>query len=261
VLRWAMENGCPVLQECTEAASGKGNLEMLKLLHEAGCCKFDESTLSLWAVKSGKLTVVRWLRERGCPWNEQTTWAAAQKGNLAILVWLREQGCPWDDRVCMSAIAGGRDDVLRWAIENGCPLSNRFCEMAALKGYLEILMTARDRGCSFNGVQICASAASGGRLEVLRWLREVAGCAWNKNTTHQAALGGGNREHVLRYAIENGCPCDESVCIFVAGAGNIELLKWLREKGCPWDQSGIEAQASKEGQLELLGWVLQFADK
>ena len=137
-------------------------------------------------------------------------------------------------------------------------------------------MTARDRGCPFNDVSICASAASGGRLEVLKWLREVAGCAWDQNAPHQAASGifsavtyisvpprkpGGNHEQVLRYAIENGCPCDESVCTNVAGAGNIELLKWLREKGCPWDQSGIETQASERGQLELLEWVRQFADK
>ena len=142
------------------------------------------------------------------------------------------------------------------------------------KGHLEILEITRDRGCSWNDVQICASAASGGRLEVLKWLREVAGCEWDTDTPFHAALGltprnlvrplinpAGNREQVLRYAIENGCPCDETVCTNVARAGNIELLKWLREKGCPCDQFGIEAKAQKERQLELFGWVRQFADK
>jgi Asp-tRNA(Asn)/Glu-tRNA(Gln) amidotransferase A subunit family amidase len=49
---------------------------------------------------------------------------------------------------------------------------------------------------------LCAKAATGGHLEVLKWLRGK-GCNWTEkvleNATDNANL------HIMRYAIENGC--------------------------------------------------------
>ncbi len=39
---------------------------------------------------------MKWLKENGCPWNENTFRAAAINGNLENMKWLKENGCPWD---------------------------------------------------------------------------------------------------------------------------------------------------------------------
>ena len=41
--------------------------------------------------------------------------------------------------------------------------------------------------------------------------------------------------HLMEWAINNGCPCSESVCQYAAAYGTLDTLKWLRTKGCPWD--------------------------
>ena len=48
--------------------------------------------------------------------------------------------------------------------------------------------------------------ASGGHLDILKWLRE------------------------------NGCPWNGYTCAYAAMNGHLEVLKWARENGCPWNE-------------------------
>ncbi len=64
---------------------------------------------------------MKYLKENGCPWDEETCYISAKKGYLHILKYLRQQGCPWDFRTCLWAAEESQADVLRWAIDNGCP--------------------------------------------------------------------------------------------------------------------------------------------
>ena len=50
---------------------------------------------------------------------------AAEYGRLGVLQWARENGCPWSEQAGDLASEGGHLNVLRWARENGCPLSRR----------------------------------------------------------------------------------------------------------------------------------------
>ena len=47
--------------------------------------------------------------------------AAAGGGHLKVLKWLRENGCPWDDDIGWFAAQNGHMDVLRWATTRGAP--------------------------------------------------------------------------------------------------------------------------------------------
>ena len=47
--------------------------------------------------------------------------AAAAGGHLEILKYLHEKGFPWDCRTCRNAALGGHLEVLKYAHENGCP--------------------------------------------------------------------------------------------------------------------------------------------
>ena len=76
------------------------------------------------ASKTGRLEVLKWARENGCPWNGSACAGAAQQGHLEVLKWLRERlslGCC---HLCTRS-QGGHLEVLKWAIEQGCPAPNK----------------------------------------------------------------------------------------------------------------------------------------
>jgi len=94
----------------------------------------------------GRLTVLRWVRENGCPWDAFACSGAARGGHLSALQWARANGCPWDTETCAQAAAGGHLSVLQWARANGCPWSQETCAMAGGR-HLSMLQWARANGC------------------------------------------------------------------------------------------------------------------
>jgi len=50
------------------------------------------------AARAGRLEVLQWALEYGCPWNPLTFAHAARGGHPYVLRWAREHGCPWDRR-------------------------------------------------------------------------------------------------------------------------------------------------------------------
>ncbi len=55
-------------------------------------------------------------------WNSDTCFGAAASGNLELLKWLRERGCPWDELTTNAARAIDREDIAVWALLHGCPI-------------------------------------------------------------------------------------------------------------------------------------------
>ena len=79
------------------------------------------------------------------------------------------------------------------AIRDALGESGRIKELrpdeAAERGCLSTLRSLHRRGRAELTVNLCTSAAKGGQLEVLEWLRENE-CPWDKNTCKEAASGG-----------------------------------------------------------------------
>jgi hypothetical protein len=46
---------------------------------------------------------------------------------LEVLKWARDNGCPWDEETCSSAAMAGELEVLKWARDNGCLLVVEDC--------------------------------------------------------------------------------------------------------------------------------------
>ena len=115
---------------CAEAAKG-GKLKALMWLRENGC-PWDEKTceisvecsyarLANWArekwqslgLKRDDITDThrssRWLRENGCPWDEENSTFTLMKDHMEVLGWARaSQGeghipCPWSDKTRLRA--------------------------------------------------------------------------------------------------------------------------------------------------------------
>jgi len=127
---------------------------------------------------------------------------------------------------------------------------SRLCAYAAGGGHLEVLKWARGEGCPWNE-RTCAAAAEGGHLEVLKWAR-ARGCPWDEDTCLYAALNG--HLAVLRWARAEGCPWIAGTCSWAAENGHLHVLKWARAHGCPWDEMTC-AMAAAGGHLEVLQWA------
>ena len=72
-----------------------GDLSGLQLLHQRGDLDDELSDgLCTLAAEWGRLEILKWLREKNFPWDEETSRRAASGGHLEMLQWARENGCP-----------------------------------------------------------------------------------------------------------------------------------------------------------------------
>ncbi|GFR44639.1 hypothetical protein Agub_g5928 [Astrephomene gubernaculifera] len=136
------------------------------------------------AARAGHLQVVAWLVETLGPaavqLDAKVFRGAAESGNGELLRWLRERGCPWDgDCTFTGAAAGGCEDVLEWLVEQGCPLpaNGQPYLKAALNGDLATLRCLKQLGCPWGSPGWLSAECLRNRCNetLLSWLRE-AGC-------------------------------------------------------------------------------------
>ena len=130
--------------------------------------------------------------------------------DLGYLKFLNENRHPdwpefigWSENCTQVAAGCGRLDILKYAKENGIPLLDECSQMDP-----------------------CASAAEGGQLETLQWLRE------------------------------NDCPWDACTCARAIMAGHFEILRWALENGCPWDSEYTYSHAGLLGyDTQIMDWI------
>ena len=103
-------------------------------------------------------------------------------------------------------------------------------EEAAERGCLGTLKSLHRRGHVTFDEDLCALAAQGGHLEVLKWLHEN-GYPWNEDTCELAARHG--HLGVLQWARANGCPWDGWTCKYAARNAHSKLLSWAQANGAP----------------------------
>ena len=159
-------------------------------------------------------STLSWALEK-CSENTKVRFCArmARNGRLDMLRFLCDEGCPWDRRTCFEAAYYGHLECLKYAHENGCPWDEYTCLGAAEEGHLECLKYAHEKGCPWDLINedsdddtdegICSNAAKNGHLECLKYAHEN-GCPWNERICSKAAETG--HLECLRYAHENGCP-------------------------------------------------------
>ena len=92
-ISWALEKCSEEKERFCWRMAEKGNLELLKCLHENGC-PWDVRTCSK-AAENGHLECLKYAHENGCPWEDEWNCCeAAQNGHLECLKYLHEKGCP-----------------------------------------------------------------------------------------------------------------------------------------------------------------------
>ena len=100
----------------------------------------------------------------------------------------------------------------------------------------------------------CVRVALTNDLKLLRWVREEKQCAWDWQTSGEAACQG--NLDMLKYCCENGCEVHEGTCAVAAKYGNLACLKYLRSKNCPWDERFCQ-EAHENNHMDILTYAVK----
>ena len=100
----------------------------------------------------------------------------------------------------------------------------------------------------------CSQVALTNDLKILRWVREEKECAWDWQTSGNAAWNG--NLDMLKYCCENGCEVHNGTCADSAKNGHLDCLKYLRSKNCPWDERVCQ-EAHEENHNDILTYAVK----
>lgn len=194
------------------------------------------------------------MREQGSCWNEEAFYAAACCGNVKTIQWM---------------IARDPDQFSFDPDENDI----EYDEFEALYEYDEKMH------------ELFGNAAQSANLEMIKWLKQTEFGREYYPTEYifDRAVEGGSLE-VVKYFLDEDCPCDEDTVCGTAAAenhlqllkylrdhgfdlnyetfrdavysDNVEILEWLKENKCPWDAVAIE-RARRSNKKRALRWLLE----
>jgi hypothetical protein len=173
-LKWAREvKRCAWDQDTIISAASQGNLDMVKYCVENGC-PMDAEACSCSAFE-GHLDVLKYLHEHGCPWDSDTCrWARAQDHFDCLIYAIQnqcpgfEQQCAWDEDTIISAASQGNLDMVKYCVENGCPMDAEACSCSAFEGHLDVLKYLHEHDCPWDS-DTCYYAHENNHIDCLNY--------------------------------------------------------------------------------------------
>ena len=112
-------------------AAEEGRLDVLKWLFEKGC-PIDHTRCASRAAYTAHVHILQWMKDNGMTveWCDDLyhMFSAASKGHLDVVKWLRANGCPWDEDVCIRAAEHKHWDTLQYLVDNKCPGWSQYAE-------------------------------------------------------------------------------------------------------------------------------------
>eukprot|EP00953_Heterococcus_sp_UTEX-ZZ885_P031703 16610-Heterococcus_DN1.PRE.7 len=251
-LRWLIQHVSALNAETCAGAAAGAHIHVLQYLRDEGC-EWDECTCST-AAWHGHLPTLQWLHEQGCPWDpNEICGDAAYSGSIKMLVYLREQGCQYVEDTMMSAAMKGQLAVCQYLVAEQCLCDTRACGEAASGGHMEIVRFLHESGCPWDVDTIGVRAAESDNVELLRYLRQQ-GCVFTADAmTAAAALG---HLQTCKFLRAEQCPWDAIACRYAALNSHVETLRWLHEQGCPWDVQAVRLVAAKSGDMPTITYAL-----
>ncbi|CAL6327105.1 unnamed protein product [Bathycoccus prasinos] len=155
----------------------------------------------------------------------------AETNKLELLKWAREEKkCEWDKRTTRGAAEQGNLEMVKYCVANKCPLN----------------------------LWACARAASGGHLEILKYLREEVKAPWDSRMATFAARKG--HLHILKYLFESNYNQFQYACEDAAMNGHLDCLKYLRETAkAHWHSGAIrKAHENNHPECQLKSLIYKF---
>lgn len=292
---------------CAIAAAEGGQLAALGWLHRRRRVRFDEYDAATAAAASASAIPVSMAHRGGAVlvappvlWSKSVHVAAARSGNIAVLRWLDVEGCPRSGAAYVEAVTHRRLDALRWLASTShrdttdqelgerpppsvTPVPRSVwirpprdaAVQAASQGWIEALECLYVAGCPMTDGILVASAARGGHLEAIKWLRERIDppCAWSSNAVRTAVEG--DHMPTLAWLARAGCPIGGTTYVEAAARGRTDLLRWLRcepfahfdrhasmemlpelADPCPWPAAAsLYCAAASGNHVSVLDWL------
>ncbi|PNH08755.1 Ankyrin repeat domain-containing protein [Tetrabaena socialis] len=177
-LKYLLAQGSPVEQGAWRSAAMAGCLAKLEALHAHGS-PIPPCTVR-WAAFDGHQPAVFWLlgglgeEQRRAALDADLLSYAMNSGCLTLLAWLREAGCPWGEDTFAKAAEAGSEEVLEWLAEQGCPMGVDGAPYVEAGCHFDFatLSCLRRLGCPWDedGGTFTAAARACCRLPALRWL-------------------------------------------------------------------------------------------
>ncbi len=195
------------------------------LVAGAGSCRLGEST-AVAAACCGDLGRLRWLRDRGCPFEESALCAALEGASLPVAQWLVDEGsCDLPPRV-------GEWDFGLW---------NNFMGAAAWStdGVAKLCWLQKQGAPSLTGDNIrlaqgmALPAVEAGRVEVVQYLLSAVGpAALIRNLSDQqtfvyTATRSGSTQMVAFLVQEAGLVLSHRAYEWAAEVGGLAMVRWL----------------------------------
>jgi hypothetical protein len=197
------------------------------------------------------------LRELGMPLSETVVKAVAESGRLDVLQHLlSDQQCPRPYDLGYYAARSGNINMLDWLrLQNWCEFDESTCAAAAQAGKLAALQRLINTGCDWSKHYTASSAASGGSVAVIEYLRQQPGVLIDANVMAMAARNG--QTAMCQHLRCTGCEWNVRACSKAARGGHLDTLRWLRENECPWDARHVCIYAARYGHTNILNFVLE----
>lgn len=125
------EAGFEINTETMMYAARYNRLQVMKWIYEVKGAELFSVSVMMMAVKSGNLEMVKWLRDRGCPYDGTVLSEATRNLEILQYLWDVTYSTVWTFQMAMCY---GDLSTLRWLRENGClmgkvsPESFRRCD-------------------------------------------------------------------------------------------------------------------------------------
>jgi hypothetical protein len=269
-LKLLLEHACPIPEGVTYDATRAGHWECLKLLVAHGYEWNDKCDCLVVAAKRGNLEMVKFIHENGCKWwgqssvtGESVSEAAASNGHVDCLIYAIENGCRHTYNAIAKAARNGHLNCIIAAHERNVSPSQEVCtDIAAFRGHMDCLKFLHENGYPSNSKTL-EYAAESKSIEVVKYVHSVIGIPWNPKVSYTAVSDGWiecveyfHREHMdlsdvkmsiiaarndqremLKFLLQLGYPKTVEVTRDALAYGGLECLKVAHELGCPWDES------------------------
>ncbi len=167
VLKYALDNGCPVREITLIEAVKKCHLSMIQYLQlknvfwkdfrkeafNLACdgpeefidkyliqylvdckCKMTAKGMALLAEKNKK-DIIIYLLQIGCPYDEEACFRAASRGNVELLYFLRSMKFPFDKNATLAACTNGHLDCLDYLLSIKCPMHHELIQTSIINGH------------------------------------------------------------------------------------------------------------------------------
>jgi hypothetical protein len=139
LLKWAMQNECPLDCRVYDYAAVKNNFEIIKWAKENNI-DASSSCLSEYASMNNNFEMLKWAKENGFLISISVSRYAAENNNFKILKWVRENGYAPCSDVCRILAKNNNLEMLKWAKENGYNWDDCISEYAARHDNIEMFM-------------------------------------------------------------------------------------------------------------------------